>query len=143
MESTVTVSTDLEAVTDLVLKRQLIGVERDHVMALVKMALDCASEAAGPVDPVYRPRVRRISAVIKAVDLYPTAHGFCDHISYSCGGKAPRGSAFGPPRNDPSPTALTRQLHALVGHDIALWVTDDPFFAFPTIVQFNDLGKAS
>lgn len=144
METTATVSTDLEAVTDLVLQRQLIDVQRDHAKGIVKMILDCAAEAAGSSEPVYTPRVRRINATIKVVDLYPTAHGFCDHVSYiSSDRSARRASAFGPPRNSPAATVMTRQLSDLVGHDVALWVTDDPFFAFPTIVQFNDLGKTS
>lgn len=143
METTAIVSTDLEAVTDLVLQRQLIDVQRDHAKGIVQMVLECAAEAAGPVEPVYRPEVRRITATIKVVDLYPTAHGFCDHVSYipGRGGRsAPRGSAYGPPRNDPGPTAMTGRLHELVGHEVALWVTDDTFVALPTIVRFQDLG---
>lgn len=143
MEATASVSTDLEAVTDLVLKRQLIEVQHDHAKGIVKMVVECAAE---PAEPAYSPAVRRINATIKAVSLYPTAHGFCDHVSYVSGWgdrSAPRDSAYGPPRNDPAATAMTGRLHELVGHEVALWVTDDTFVALPTIVQFNDLGKAS
>lgn len=35
---------------------------------------------------------------------------------------------------------MTASLRGLIGHDVALWVTDDEFYAMPTILQFNDLG---
>jgi hypothetical protein len=146
METTATVSTDLEAVTDLVLKRQLIDVQRDHATGIVKMVLECATEAAGPAEPAYKPKVRRIDATIKAVDIYSTSHGFCDHISYvgvRDRKSVLRASAYGPPRNDPASTEMTVRLHELLGHDVSLWVNNDMFFGVPTIVQFSDLWASA
>lgn len=146
METTATVSTDLDAVTDLVLKRQLIDVQRDHAKGIVKMVLECATEAAGPVEPAYNPATRRINVTVKGISLLQLGNGFCDHVSYVSGwdgGPSHLGSAFTPPSNSGGPTALSRQLAGMVGHNIALWVTDDEFFTMPTIVQFNDLGVAA
>lgn len=144
MEATAHVSTDLEAITDLVLKRQLIAVQRDHPRGIVKMVLECAAEAAGPVEPVYKPTVRRINATIQDISLMEIGRGFCDHVGYVTGwdgGLVRRGSAYTPPSNTSEPNPLSRQLSGLVGHNVALWVTDDEFFAMPTIIQFNDLGE--
>jgi hypothetical protein len=145
METTATVSTDLEAVTDLVLKRQLIDVQRDHAKGIVKMVLDCAAESAGPVEPAYKPNYRRINVTVEEVRTLEFGHGFSDHVRYRHGWDGAPGrenSAYGPPRNDSEPTLLTDHLRGLIGHNVALWVTDDEFFAFPTILQFNDLGVA-
>lgn len=144
MEATAHVSTDLEAVTDLVLKRQLIAVQRDHAKGIVKMVLGCAAEVAGPAVPAYKPTVRRINVTIQDISLMEIGRGFCDHVGYVTGwdgGLVRRGSAYTPPANSPDPNPLSRQLSGLVGHNVALWVTDDEFFAMPTIVQFNDLEK--
>lgn len=146
METTATVSTDLEAVTDLVLKRQLIDVQRDHAKGIVKMVLDCAAEAAGPVEPAYKPTTRRINVTIENFSIMQIGNGFCDHVSYVTGwdGEAARrGNAYSRPRNVPDLTAQSSTFRNLVGHNVALWVTDDEFFTMPTIVQFNDLGVAS
>ena len=145
MEATTNTSTDLEAVTDLVLKRQLIDVPRDHATGIVKMVLECAAEAAGPVEPAYVPNVRRINVTILGVGTLGSFRSFKDHVSYTTGWDgehARRGSAYGPPRNDAAPTAMTDSLCTLIGHDVALWVTDDEFYAMPTIMQFNGLGKS-
>lgn len=145
METTANVSTDLEAVTDLVLKRQLIDVQRDHAKGIVKMVLDCAAEAAGPAVPAYEPTTRRINVTIQGISLVKIGRGFCDHVGYVTGWDgepARRGNAYTPPSNTAGPNPLSRELAGLVGHDVALWVTDDEFFAMPTILQFNDFGKA-
>ncbi|MBT2551593.1 hypothetical protein [Arthrobacter sp. ISL-5] len=71
--------------------------------------------------------------------------GFCDIVGYATGWDgqfARRGNAYTPPSNTSEPTALSKELSGLIGHNVALWVTDDEFFAMPTIVQFNDLGKS-
>jgi len=145
MEPTATVSTDVEAVTDLVLKRQLIDVQRDHAKGIVKMVLECAAEAAGQVEPVYEPIVRRLNVTIQDVSTIGHDRSFNDHVLYSgWGGEAVyRISAYGPPRNDAAPTAWTEKLRGLVGHNVELWVTDDESFAMPTIVRFNDLGMSA
>lgn len=146
MESTATVSTDLDAVTDLVLQRQLIDVQRDHAKGIVKMVLECAAEAAGPVEPAYKPATRRINVTVESVSLLQLGNAFYDHVSYLTGwdgGPARRSSAFTPPSNSEEPTALSRELAGMVGRDVALWVTDDEFFTMPTIIRFNDLGVAS
>lgn len=146
MGTTANVSTDLEAVTDRVLKRQLIDVQRDHAMGIVKTVLECATEAAGPVVPVYKPTVRRINVAIQDISLMEVGHGFCDNIGYVTGwdGQAARrGNAYTPPSNTSEPNPRSRELSGLIGHNVALWVTDDEFFAMPTIVQFNDLGKSA
>jgi hypothetical protein len=142
METTATVSTDLEAVTDLVLKRQLIDVQRDHAKGIVKMVLACAAEAAGPVEPAYKPNYRRIDVTIQDVSTVGYDNSYSDNVAYVTGVPGHRGSAYGRPRNDPSPTAMTETLRGLIGHDVALWITDDQFFAVPTILQFNDFGVA-
>jgi hypothetical protein len=142
METTATVSTDLEAVTDLVLKRQLIDVQRDHAKGIVKMVLDCAAEAAGPVEPAYKPNYRRIDVTVQDVSTVGYDNGYSDNVAYVTGEPGHRGSAYGRPRNDSSPTAMTETLRGLIGHDVALWITDDQFFAVPTILQFNDFGVA-
>lgn len=141
MEATANVSTDLEAITDLVLKRQLIDVQRDHAKGIVKMVLDCAAEA---VVPGYKPTVRRINVTIQDISLMEIGHGFCDNIGYVTGwdGQAVRRSnAYTPPSNTSGPNSLSQELGSLIGHNVALWVTDDQFFAMPTIIQFNDLGR--
>lgn len=146
METTATVSTDLEAVTDLVLNRQLIDVQRDHAKGIVKMVLDCAAEAAGPVEPAYKPNYRRIDVTVQGVSTIGYDNGYSDHVSYITGWDgAPghRSSAYGRPRNDASPTAMTDTLRGLIGHNVALWITDDQFFAVPTILQFNDFGVSA
>ena len=146
METTATVSTDLEAVTDLVLKRQLIDVQRDHAKGIVKMVLDCATEAAGPVEPAYKPNYRRIDVTVQDVFTIGYDSGYSDNVVYVTGwdGKpGHRNSAYGRPRNDAYPTAMTDALRGLIGHNVALWVTDDQFFAVPTILQFNDFGVAA
>ncbi|QOD05966.1 hypothetical protein [Pseudarthrobacter sp. BIM B-2242] len=133
----------VEAVTDLVMNRQLIEVQRDHAKGIVAMVLGCAAEVAGPREPVYEPNTRRLNVTIKDVSTLQFGHGFSDHVGYTTGwdGKFVRdGSAYGPPRNDEAPTGLTSTLQQLVGHNVALWVTDDEFFAMPTIVQVNDMG---
>lgn len=145
METTAHVSTDLEDVTDLVLNRQLIDVQRDHAKGIVKMVLECATEAAGPVAPAYKPNYRRINVTIQDVATTGDGSSYTDHVGYVTGWdgeSAHRGSAYSPPRNDASPTAQTDTLRGLIGHDVALWVTDDQFFTVPTILQFNDFGKA-
>jgi hypothetical protein len=142
METTATVSTDLEAVTDLVLKRQLIDVQRDHANGIVKMVLDCAAEVAGPVEPAYKPNYRRIDVTVQDVSTVGYDNGYSDNVVYVIGEPGHRGSAYGRPRNDSSPTAMTETLRGLIGHDVALWITDDQFFAVPTILQFNDFGMA-
>lgn len=146
METTATVSTDLEAVTDLVLKRQLIDVQRDHARGIVKMVLECATEAAGPVEPAYKPNYRRINVTIQDVSTVGYGSSYNDHVGYVTGWDGEpklRNSAFGRPRNDAAPTAMTDALRGLIGHDVALWITDDQFFAMPTILQFNDLGVSA
>lgn len=133
----------VEAVTDLVMNRQLIGVQRDHAKGIVAMVLECAAEVAGPVEPVYEPHTRRLNVTIKEVATLQFGHGYSDHVRYALGwGKdaSQHRSAYGPPRNDEAPTDLTADLHRLVGHTVALWVTDDEFVAMPTIVQVNDMG---
>jgi len=37
---------------------------------------------------------------------------------------------------------MTDTLRGLISHNVALWITDDQFFAVPTILQFNDLEVA-
>ncbi|WP_427133997.1 hypothetical protein [Pseudarthrobacter sp. S9] len=139
METTANVSTNLEAVTDLVLKRQLIDVQRDHAKGIVQMVLECAAEAAGPAVPLYEPNVRRINVTIESVSTLEFGHGFSDHVSYTTGWNDEAGyrkSAYGPPRNDLPPTAHTEELRGLVGHNVALWVTDDPppgHFCWPPV----------
>lgn len=133
----------VEAVTDLVMNRQLIEVQRDHAKGIVAMVLGCAAEVAGPVDSVYEPSTRRLNVTIKEVSTLQFGRGLSDHVRYTTGwdGKFSHdGSAYGPPRNDEAPTDLTSTLKGLVGHNVALWVTDDEFFAMPTIVQVNDMG---
>ncbi|HEX9088685.1 MAG TPA: hypothetical protein VF867_14300 [Arthrobacter sp.] len=145
METTAHVSTDLEAVTDLVLKRQLIDVQRDHAKGIVKMVLECATEAAGPVEPAYKPNYRRINVTIKDISRMEIGNGFCDNIGYLTGWDDEperRGNAYTPPSNNAGPNPMSRELAGLIGHDVALWVTDDEFFAMPTILQFNDFGEA-
>ncbi|WP_354214659.1 hypothetical protein [Arthrobacter sp. UYCo732] len=144
MEATAPVSADLEAVTDLVMKRQLIDVQRDHAKGIVKMVLECAAEAAGPVVPAYRPTVRRINVTVQDISLMEIGRGFCDHVGYVTGwdgGLVRRGSAYSAPSNTSEPNPPSNELSHLIGHNVALWVTDDEFFAMPTIIQFNDLGK--
>lgn len=146
METTATVSTDLEAVTDLVLKRQLIDVQRDHAKGIVRMVLDCAAEAAGPVEPAYKPNYRRINVTIQDVSTVGYDSSYNDNVRYITGWDGEPGhlnSAYGPPRNDASPTTMTDTLRGLIGHNVALWITDDQFFAVPTILQFNDLGVSA
>jgi hypothetical protein len=146
METTATVSTDLDAVTDLVLKRQLIDVQRDHAKGIVKMVLECAAEAAGPVEPAYKPNYRRINVTIQDVSTVGYESSYNDNVRYITGWDGEPGhisSAYGPPRNDASPTAMTDTLRGLIGHNVALWITDDQFFAVPTILQFNDLGVSA
>lgn len=46
MTSTITVSSDIARISDLVVLRQLTPVPREQVEALVKMVLECAAEAA-------------------------------------------------------------------------------------------------
>lgn len=143
METTAPVSTDLEAVTDLVLNRQLIDVQRDHAKGIVKMVLECAAEAAGPVEPAYKPSMRRINGTIRQIFAIEVGRGYCDAVVYGTGWdgtRERRNTAYTPPRNDLAETRLTEELTALIGHDVALWVTDDEFFTMPTVVQFNDLG---
>jgi len=97
METTANVLTDLEAVTDLVLKRQLIDVQRDHTKDIVKMVLDCAAEAPEPVIPAYKPTTRRINVTIQGISIINIGRGFCDHIGYVTrldGGHANGGSAY-------------------------------------------------
>jgi hypothetical protein len=146
MEATAAVSTDIEAVTDLVLNRQLIDVQRDHAKGIVKMVLGCAAEAAGPAEPVYKPTYRRIDVTIQDVTTVGHASSYNDNVGYVTswdGEPRHRNSAYSPPRNDASPTAMTDTLRGLIGHKVALWVTDDRFFAVPTILQFNDFGVAA
>lgn len=142
MEATAPVSTDLEAVTDMVLNRQLIDVQRDHAKGIVKMVLECAAEAAGPVEPAYKPNYRRINVTVQEVFTLGNDCGSYDQVVYSPWGNDSvySRSAYGPPRNSSEPTAMTASLRGLIGHDVALWVTDDEFYAMPTILQFNDLG---
>lgn len=85
MQATANVSTDLEAVTDLVLKRQLIDVQRDHAQGIVTMVLECAAEAAGPVIPKYEPAVRRVNVTVQNISLMEVGRGFCDHVGYVTG----------------------------------------------------------
>lgn len=146
METAATVSTDLEAVTDLVLKRQLIDVQRDHAKGIVKMVLECAAEAAGPVEAAYKPTYRRIDVTIQDVSTVGYDSSYNDNVGYITGWDGEpghRNSAYGPPRNDAAPTAMTDALRGLIGHNVALWITDDQFFAVPTILQFNDFGVSA
>lgn len=143
METTANVSTDLEAITDLVLKRQLIDVQRDHAKGIVKMILECATEAAGPAEPSYKPTVRRINGTIRQVFVIEVGRGYCDAVVYGTGWdgtRERRNTVYTPPRNDLAETRLTEALTALIDHDVALWVTDDEFFHMPAVLQFNDLG---
>jgi hypothetical protein len=138
---------DLDAITDLVLTRQLINIDRSHARGIVAMVLECAAEAAGPVEPPYEPTIRRINGTVDEVSTLNLGHGFCDHISYRTGWDGSlsfRSSAYTPPRNTEEPTNSTRALKALVGNNLALWVADDdPFYAMPTLMQYNDLGTGS
>lgn len=83
MEATAPVSTDLEAVTDMVLNRQLIDVQRDHAKGIVKMVLECAAEAAGPVEPAYKPNYRRINVTVQEVFTLGNDCGSYDQVVYS------------------------------------------------------------
>lgn len=135
----------IESVTDLVMKRQLVEVPRDHARGIVSMVLECAADVAGPVEAAYQPRTRRINVTVKDVSL-ENYGGYCDRVHYVSGwdGEAgERSNAYGPPRNDAAPTALTAELRGLIGRNVALWVTDDEFFPLPTIVQFNDMGHSA
>lgn len=137
---------DLDAITDLVMTRQLINIDRSHAHGIVTMVMACAAEAAGPIEPPYEPEIRRFNGTVVEVSSLNLGHGFCDHISYDTGwdgSLAYRAPAYTPPRNTAEPTASTRALKALVGHNLAMWVADDPFYAMPTLMQYNDLGTAS
>ncbi|ACL42302.1 hypothetical protein Achl_4351 (plasmid) [Pseudarthrobacter chlorophenolicus A6] len=141
METSTASATNLEVVTDLVMKRQLVEVPRDHIKDIVKMVMECADEAAGPA---HQPKVRRINATIRHISCEPVGHGYCDRVSYVTSGDGDAvhgGSAFTPPSDSLEPTVMSTALSRLLGHNVALWVTDDEFFHMPTIVQFNDLGK--
>lgn len=136
----------VDAVTDLVLERQLVEVQRDHAKGIVALVLGCAAEVAGPLEPAYEPNNQRLNVTIKEVTTLHFGNGFSDHVRYIMGwdGKSGReGSAYGPPRNDDAPTQLTSELHRLVGHNVALWVTDDEFFAMPTVLQVNNMGVSA
>jgi hypothetical protein len=122
------------------MQRQLIEEPRDHAKSIVNMVLECAAEAAGPA---YKPHTRRINVFVKAVEPFEFGGGFCDHVLYIGGRNGAHeyaNNAYGPARNDSAPTALTNRLRGLVGHHVALWVTDDEFFPLPTIVESNDMG---
>lgn len=137
---------DLDAITDLVMSRQLINIDRSHAHGIVTMVMACAAEAAGPIEPPYEPEIRRINGTVIEVSTLNLGHRFCDHISYDTGWDGSlvyRSSAYTPPRNAVEPTASTRALKALVGHNLAMWVADDQFYAMPTLMQYNDLGTAS
>lgn len=135
----------VDAVTDLVLERQLVEVQRDHAKGIVALVLGCAAEVAGPLEAAYEPNTHRLNVTIKEVTTLHFGNGFSDHVRYTTGwdGKGGRdGSAYGPPRNDSAPTDLTSRLKRMVGHNVALWVTDDEFFSMPTIVEINNMGVA-
>ncbi len=70
--------------------------------------------------------------------------GYCDRIDYETGwdgGESRRDSAYTAPRGTAvDPTGQSGVLKALVGTDVALWITDDPFYAMPTLLQFNKLA---
>jgi hypothetical protein len=137
---------NLDAITDLVMNRQLITVERSHARGIVAMVMECAAEAAGPLEPPYEPTIRRINGTVMEVGTLQVGDGFCDRISYDTGwdgSPVSRSSAYTPPRNQAEVTASTHALKSLVGHNVAMWVTDDRFYAMPTLVQHNDLGAAS
>lgn len=136
----------IETVTDLVMQRQLIELPRDHAKGIVTMVLECAAEATRPAEPAYMPRTRRINVFVKSVEPLEFGGGFCDHVLYVGGRNGEHeytNNAYGPARNDSAPTVQTHQLRSLIGHHIALWVTDDEFFPLPTIVQFNDMGPCN
>lgn len=64
MTSTITVSSDIAAITDRVMLRHLTPVPREQAEALVRMVLDCAGEAA-PMEVV---ELRHFSVQIDRVE---------------------------------------------------------------------------
>lgn len=71
------------------MKRQLIEVRRDHAQGIDKMVLECAAEAAGPVEPVYEPIVRRINATIHDVSTIGHDRSFNDRVFTQAGAARP------------------------------------------------------
>ena len=110
------------------------------------MVLECAAEASGPSVPAYQPAYRRVNGTILDVSTLGIGSGYCDHIVYETAGgddRVQRGSAYTAPRGTAAdPSRQARELKELVGHNVALWITDDPFYAMPTLLQYNDLGTA-
>ncbi len=150
MPSPAAVATDLEAVTDLVMSRQLIDFPRERARAIVAMVLECVAEAASAPAPVSVPEpcdATRLDVTIINTALLQTADGgYFDEVTFvSDWGTSPivTGTAATPVREDPEATPLTERLYDLSLHNVALWVADDGANPFPTIVEINDFGKRS
>lgn len=148
MESTAPASNDIEAITDLVMNRQLIDFPRERARAIVAMVLDCAAEAAVPaVGSPPTDATRLDVTIVSTMTVVVTGgRGYFDEVTFvSDWDVSPivTGTAATPIRVDHVPTELTVQLQelSLHAHNVALWVVEDGSNQIPTIVEVEDHGK--
>lgn len=123
-QNKVTVSNDIAAITDRVMHRQLIPVDRSHAEALVRMVLESAAEALAEAEP------GRIDGIVSSITRDPgSASRATVHLSTGSGIR----SFLASPALDVSGLRWN--------HHAALRVKDDPA-GVTVLVQFNNLGKA-
>lgn len=129
----ITVSSDIDAITDLVLRRQFIDLPKDQADAIVRMVLECAQEAANPAVRRIEGQLLNVFANLRYKDRQYMKLSTRDGDAVALTGLL----------STPEGDALADYLRSLVGHNVVLWVEDQPEASrtYPVVLQATSTGK--